>query len=60
MVLVKTQRNQMPKKITFFISYDMMLEYVCAKKKHKNVLKKYKFQEMIEIISNFYEFFNIY
>jgi hypothetical protein len=27
----KTQRNQMPKKLHFFISYDVMLGYICAK-----------------------------
>jgi hypothetical protein len=28
---VKTQRSQNPKKLHFFISYYVMLEYICAK-----------------------------
>jgi len=27
----QTQRNQMPKKLHFLISYDVMLEYIYAK-----------------------------
>jgi hypothetical protein len=38
--IIGTQRNQMPKNLHFFISYDVMLEYICAKKKKcRNVLK---------------------
>jgi hypothetical protein len=29
---IKTKRNIMPKKVYFFISYDVMLEYNCTKK----------------------------
>jgi len=61
MVLVKPQRNQMPNKLHFLIAYDVMLEYVCAKNIHHNVLKKNTYiQEMIEIIFYFYGIFNIY
>jgi hypothetical protein len=31
-MLVKIQRNQMLKKIISFFWYDVMLEYICAKK----------------------------
>jgi hypothetical protein len=30
-IMVGTQRIQMPKKLHFFISYDVMLEYIYAK-----------------------------
>jgi len=60
-VPVKPQRNQMPNKLHILIAYDVMLEYVCAKNIHHNVLKKNTYiQEMIEIIFYFYGIFNIY
>jgi len=37
---VKTQRSQMPKKLYLKISYDVILKYICDKKKKlHNVLK---------------------
>jgi hypothetical protein len=38
--LVKSKKNLMPKKVHFFISHDVMLEYNCTKKNvHCNLLK---------------------
>jgi hypothetical protein len=46
---------------TFFISYDVMLKYICAKKYTSQCTKKCKYiQEMIEIIFNIYETCDIY
>jgi len=50
--------GQNPKKIMlrkfhFFISYDVMLGYICAKKNTPHSIKKYKYiHEMIELIFN--------
>jgi hypothetical protein len=39
----------------------MMLEYICEKKSTSQYIKKCKYlQEMIEMIFNFYEIYNIY
>ncbi len=40
MVPIKTQRNQMPKKLHFLIACDMMLQYVCAKTYTSQCIKK--------------------
>jgi hypothetical protein len=48
-------------KLHFFISYDVMLEYICAKKYMLQCTKKCKYiQEMIEMIFNIYEVCDIY
>jgi hypothetical protein len=52
---VKRQKNYN------FISYDVMLKYICTRKMSSQCLKKYKYtQEMIEMIFNIYESYNIY
>jgi len=51
----------MTKKNHFFISYDVMLKYTCAKKITSHCTKKCKYaQEMIEMFFNFYEICSIY
>jgi hypothetical protein len=51
----------MLKKLHFLTFYDVMLEYICAKNIYvKTYLKWKSIQEMIEMIFNFYEIFNIY
>jgi hypothetical protein len=46
----------------FFISYDVMLEYICAKNMYVTQhTKKCKYiQKMIKLIFNFYKICNIY
>jgi hypothetical protein len=57
----KLKRNEMLNKLYIFISYDVMLEYICAKKYVSQCTKKCKYiQEMIEIIFNIYEICDIY
>jgi hypothetical protein len=52
----------MPKKINFFISYDVMLKYICAKNMYVTQHpKKCKYiQKMIKMIFNLYEICSIY
>jgi hypothetical protein len=51
----------MSKKLYFLVSYDVMLEYICVKKKHCIILKKCKYtQQIIEMIFNLYEIYYIY
>jgi hypothetical protein len=48
------------KKATFiYISYDVMLKYICAKKKSYNILKKYKYiKKRIKMILNIYKIYS--
>jgi hypothetical protein len=41
--LVKTEKNLMPKKVHFFVSYDVMLEYNCTKKMYIAIYWKWKY-----------------
>jgi hypothetical protein len=51
----------MSKKLNFFISYDVMLNYICTKSGMSQCKKKCKFvQEMIEMIFNVYKTYMIY
>jgi hypothetical protein len=52
----KTQKNQMPKKLHYFIWYNVVLKYMCVKKKTSQHMKKWKYiLEMVEIIYNLYK-----
>jgi len=54
------------KEISFFISYDVMLKYICTKNIYVTCTLKYHtkkskyIQERIEIIFNYYKFLSIY
>jgi hypothetical protein len=49
------------KKTTFFISYDVMLKYICVKKYTLYHIKKCKhIQKIIEFLKNLYEICSIY
>ncbi len=53
-------KNQMPKIYTFYILYDV-IEYICTKKYTSQHIKKSKYiKNLIEMIFNLYDFFNIY
>jgi hypothetical protein len=55
-----------PKEISFFISYDVMLKYICTKNIYVTCTLKYHtkkskyIQERIKMIFNLYEIFSIY
>jgi hypothetical protein len=58
---VKTQRSQMSEKLHFKISYDVMLEYICAKNNISQHIKNCIYnQKRIEIIFSLYEICTIY
>jgi hypothetical protein len=42
-MVVQTQKYQMSKKIHFFISYDVMLEYIYTKKSMSQRIQKLKY-----------------
>jgi len=51
----------MPKKLHLKISCDVMLNYIWVKKCTSQRIKKCKYaQEMVEMIFNLYEIYNIY
>jgi hypothetical protein len=54
---LKIQRNQMLKKLHYYISYNVVLKYICAQKQSTTYWKKNKcIKKMIEMILNFMKF----
>jgi hypothetical protein len=52
----KTQRNQMPKKLHYFIWYNVVLKYICVKNNYITTYEKMKkYLKMVEIIFNLCE-----
>jgi hypothetical protein len=54
----KPKKSNAKKTTLFFISYDMMLKYICSKKNTLQCIKKYKYtQKRIEMILSFYKIY---
>jgi hypothetical protein len=58
---LKPKNIKCQKKLHIFISYDVMLEYICVKNNTSQRIKKCKYnQEMIEMIFDIVEICEIY